>query len=85
LDFILEFLAYLGIRVLKKKKKGDTELTNTKTIDQNQEKDRSGRISPEDVPVCAGCNRIIERDAVHESGQVWCMECYKSRVLKVQE
>jgi len=85
MDILLEFLAYLGIRVLKKKKKKDTELTSPDTLDRDQGKDHSGRTSPQEVPVCAGCSRIIEKDAIYELGKSWCMDCYKSNVLKVQE
>ncbi len=85
LDILLELLAYLGIRVLKKKKKTDTELTSPETTDPNQGKDISGRASEEGVPVCAGCSRIVEKGAIYELGKTWCRDCYKSHVLKVQE
>jgi hypothetical protein len=85
LDILLEFLAYLGIRIFRKKKKKDTELTSPETIDPNQEKDHSRRTLQEGVSVCAGCGRIIEKGAIYEIGKTWCRDCYKSNVLKVQE
>ena len=85
LDILLELLAYLGIIGLKKKKKKDKELKSPETIDPNQEKDPSGRASHKSVPVCAGCSRIVEKDAVYELGKSWCVDCYKSNILKVQE
>ena len=85
LDILLELLAYLGIRTLKKKKKKGTELKSPETVDPNQEKDPSGRASQKSIPVCAGCSRIVEKDAVYELGKSWCVDCYKSNVLKVQE
>lgn len=85
LDTLLELLAYLGIIGLKKKKKKSTEQASPEIIDQNQEKDHSGRTSQIGVSVCAGCSRIVEKDAVYELGKSWCMECYKTNVLKVQE
>jgi hypothetical protein len=84
-DIVLEFLAYLGIRALKKKKKEDTDLTSTASNDPNKEKDHSGITSQDSDSVCAGCHRIVEKDAVYELGKSWCMDCYKSHVLKIQE
>jgi hypothetical protein len=85
LDILLELLAYLGILGLKKKKKKNEELKSPEIIDPNLEKDQSGRTSKEGISVCAGCSRIVEKDAVYELGKSWCVDCYKSHVLKIQE
>ena len=84
-DISLDFLDYVGISSLKKKKGEDAELISTEVADANQEKDHSGRESPEGVIVCAGCSRILEKGAVRELEKDWCMDCYKSHVLKVKE
>ncbi len=84
-DILLEFLAYLGIRSLKKKKGENAELTPTATVDPNKEQNLSGREIREGAFVCAGCGFKFEKGAVHELGKDWCMDCYKSQVLKVQE
>jgi protein-arginine kinase activator protein McsA len=85
LDIILEILAYLGFRAFKKKKKTDTDLTSLETVDPNQEKDESRRTFQEGVSVCAGCSRIVKKGAIYEQEKTWCMECYKTNVLKVLE
>jgi len=85
LDILLELLADLGIIGLRKKKKKSAEQTSPKTIDTNQGKDVSGRTSEEGLPVCAGCHRIVERGAIYELRKAWCVDCYKSYVLKVRE
>ncbi len=84
-DIVLELLSYLGIRALKKKKKEDTDLTSAETSDPNQGKDISGRTSAEGVPVCAGCSLTVEKGAIYELGKAWCVDCYKSHVLKIHE
>ena len=85
LDILLDFLAYLGIRVLKKKKNKDTDSTSPDTLAQDFEKDQSERTRSKDVPVCSGCNQIVEKDTIYELGKVWCRDCYKTQVLKVHE
>ena len=85
LDILLELLAYLGIIGLKKKKKKDTELKFSITNDPTQKQNRSEGVPQEGVSVCAGCSRIVEKGAIYEVGKSWCMDCYKSSVLKIQE
>jgi hypothetical protein len=85
LDILLEVLEVLGIIGLKRKKKKNSELASPDTNDPVQEKDHPGGISQEGIPVCAGCNLKVEKDAIYELGKVWCRDCYKSQVLKVQE
>lgn len=84
-DILLDFLAYLGIRSLRKKRREDAESPSPDTIDPSQEQDHSGGETRESNPVCAGCNRIVERGATYELGKAWCQACYKSKVLKIQE
>lgn len=82
-DIVLELLSYVGIRALKKKREGNTELTPAETSDPNEGKDISGRTSEEGLPVCAGCSRTVEKGAIYELGKAWCVDCYKHHVLKV--
>jgi hypothetical protein len=84
-DFVLEFLAYLGIRALKKKKKEDTESTDAESIVRDQEQDPSGDEKREGISVCVGCNRTVEKGAIYELEKTWCIDCYKSNVLKIHE
>jgi hypothetical protein len=84
-DTVLELLAYLGIRALKKKKKEDTDSTSAETSGPNLGNDVSGRTSEGGIPVCAGCSRTVEKGAIFEIGKTWCVDCYKSHVLKVRE
>jgi hypothetical protein len=85
LDIVLEFLAYLGIRVLKKKKGEDTESTSVDAVIGNQDLDNSERGIQEGVAVCAECSCAVEKDAIYELGKAWCRDCYKRHVLKVNE
>jgi hypothetical protein len=84
-DIVLELLSFVGLRVLKKKKREDTELTPAETSDPNQGRDITGGTSAEGVPLCAGCNRAVQKGAIYEVGKTWCVDCYKSHVLKVQQ
>lgn len=84
-DFVLELLTYLGIRALKRKKGEEEGVTSAKGINQSQAQNHSGGAVQEGSPVCAGCNRAVEKEAIHELGKVWCRDCYKSQVLKIQE
>jgi len=84
LDILLEILEFLGFISLRKKKKKHTESTAPESKDPAQEGDRSPGVPQGGVSVCAGCSRRLEEDAVYELGKTWCMECYKSHVLKIQ-
>lgn len=85
LDISVEFLAYLGIRVLKKNKNRERDPISNDIIDADQERDLDGSDAREGVPVCAGCSRTVKAGVIHELGKAWCRECYKSHVLKVHE
>jgi hypothetical protein len=85
LDILLELLADLGIIGLRRKKKKNSELATTEIIDQDQGTNHPRGISQRGIPVCAGCNFKVEKDAIYELGKVWCRDCYKSKVLKVHE
>jgi hypothetical protein len=84
-DILLEFLAYLGIRAFKKKKREEADLTSSEAVDLDKDLNHSGGGIREGVPVCAGCSRNIEKGAIYELGKAWCASCYKTHVLKVQE
>ncbi|MHA1943814.1 MAG: hypothetical protein ACW96M_05400, partial [Candidatus Thorarchaeota archaeon] len=60
------------------------ELISLKTNDSTPEQDTSREVTREGVSVCAGCNRMLEKDAIYELGKAWCTECYKTHVLKVK-
>ncbi|MCJ7582312.1 MAG: hypothetical protein MUP98_17495 [Candidatus Aminicenantes bacterium] len=39
-----------------------------------------------DAPVesiCAGCHRRLQKQIIYEWGKMWCKDCYKSDVLKI--
>ena len=82
-ELLIDLLELLGIVSLKKKRKKETELTLLKTNDSTPEQDTSREVKREGVSVCAGCNRMLEIGAIYELGKVWCTECYKTHVLKV--
>ena len=37
-----------------------------------------------DVMSCAGCRRLLDKGAIFELGKVWCTDCYKTHVLKME-
>ena len=39
----------------------------------------------ERISVCTDCSRTVEKDAIYELGKTWCVDCYKSNVLKIHE
>ena len=80
-DLFLEFLSLIG---LKKKRNRKTELTSPKTNDSTSKQDTFEEVTQEGVSVCAGCNRILEKNAIYELGKPWCRECYKAHVLKIK-
>ena len=81
IELFLGFLEFLGLKKLKKK---ITKSASHKTNDLAPEQDTNGKISPQGVPVCAGCNRVLEKDVIYELGKSWCPECYKTHVLKIK-
>jgi protein-arginine kinase activator protein McsA len=83
-DIILEILELLGIISLKKKKKEEKESSSPETTDSIHKQDFPQGVKRESVPTCAGCHRPLRIGAIHESGKVWCTECYKTHVLKVK-
>jgi protein-arginine kinase activator protein McsA len=85
LDILLELLELLGFVALKKKKKNETEQASPKTYDSIHEQHGAGGIPTERISTCAGCRRTLDRSAIYELGEAWCIECYKTNVLKVKE
>jgi protein-arginine kinase activator protein McsA len=81
-DLFLEFLSLIGLK--KKRRKKKTELTLPKTNDSASKQDTFEEVAQEGVSVCAGCNRILEKDVIYELGKPWCRECYKTHVLKIK-
>lgn len=69
---------------VREAKKKNTESTAPETNDPTQERDRSSGLPQGGVAVCAGCNRILDKDIVYELEKAWCRECYKSHVLKIR-
>lgn len=82
IDLLLDFLVLIGLR---KKKKKDTELTSLKAEDYSPEQGNLTEASLKNNAVCAGCNSLVDKGAIHEDGKAWCLKCYKSRVLKIKE
>lgn len=33
--------------------------------------------------VCAGCRRRLKKQIIYEYGKMWCKDCYKTDVLKI--
>lgn len=83
-EILLELLDLLGIIGLKKKKKKETELISLETNDSTHKQDTSEEVTRQGVSICAGCLRTLEKGAVYELGKAWCMECYKTHVLKIK-
>ena len=81
IDLLLDFLMVIGLR---KKKKKDTELTSLKTEDYTQEQENLRDASLKGDTVCAGCNSLLDKGVIHEDGKAWCLQCYKTRVLKIK-
>ena len=82
IDLLLDFLMLIGLR---KKKKKDTELTSPATPDSIPEQGNPMEASLKNNAVCAGCNSLVDKGAVHEDGKAWCLKCYKTRVLKIKD
>ncbi len=34
-------------------------------------------------PVCAGCHRKLKNQIIYEYEKMWCKDCYKTEVLKI--
>ena len=81
IDLLLDFLVVIGLR---KRKKKDTELTSLSTPDYTPEQGNPTEASLKDNVVCAGCNSLLDKGVIHEDGKAWCLECYKTRVLKIK-
>lgn len=85
LDILLDFLAYLGIRSLKKKRRENAESPSSETGEPQQDQGLSQSANQQGASVCAGCNSPVDKGAIYELGKTWCVDCYKSHVLKIQE
>ncbi len=83
-ELLADLLELLGIISFKKKKKQEKELISSETNDSTQKQDTSEEVTQQNVSICAGCNRILEKGAVYELGKTWCTECYKTHVLKIK-
>jgi hypothetical protein len=83
-EHIVDLLELLGIIAHKKKKKQEKQLNLSETDDSTQKQDTSEEVTQQSGSICAGCNRILEKDAVYELGKPWCTECYKTHVLKIK-
>ncbi len=81
IDLLLDFLMLIGLR---KRKKKDTELTSLTTPDYTSLQGNTTESSLKDNVVCAGCSSLLDKGVVHEDGKAWCLECYKTRVLKIK-
>jgi len=81
IELFLGFLEFLGLKKIKKKV---TKSASHKTNDLTPKQDTHEELSREGVSVCAGCNRVIEKNIIYELGKSWCPECYKTRVLKIK-
>jgi protein-arginine kinase activator protein McsA len=85
IEFLLElFLEFLGFFGYKKKKRKAKESTLHKADDLAPVQDTHQEVSREAVSVCAGCGRILEKDVIYELDKSWCVECYKTQVLKIK-
>ncbi len=84
-ELLADLLELLGIISFKKKKKQEKELISSETNDSTQKQDTSEEVTQQNGPICAGCNRILEKGTVYELGKTWCTECYKIHVLKIKD
>ena len=80
-DLLIEFLTFLGF---KKKKKGEKEFTSLEINDSSQKQNTPSEGTQQNISLCAGCHRTLEKDAIFELGKTWCSECYKTHVLKIK-
>jgi hypothetical protein len=83
-EILLELLDLLGLIGLKKKKKKEKELISLETNDSIHKQDTSGEVKQQGGSICAGCHRRLEKDVIYELRQAWCMECYKTHILKIK-
>jgi protein-arginine kinase activator protein McsA len=83
-DILLDLLELLGLISLRKKKKREKESTSLEINDSAYKQDTSGEVTQQGVSICAGCHRTLEKGAIYESGKTWCMECYKTHILKIK-
>jgi len=80
-ELFLEFLGFLGF---KKRKKGEKDSISLKANDSAPNQETSRGVAQESSLVCSGCHSILEKDVIYELGKNWCMECYKTHVLKIR-
>ncbi len=83
-EILLELLDFLGLIGLKKKKKKAKESISLEAIDSTHKQDTSGEVNRQGGSICAGCHRKLEKDVIFELGKAWCMECYKTHVLRIK-
>ena len=50
---------------------------------RKRKKSKKLGLEVQDESVCAGCHRSLKKQIIYEWGKMWCKECYKSDVLKV--
>lgn len=81
IGLFIEFLEFFGYKKSRKKK---AESTSHNTNDLAHDQDTHPEISRDGVSVCAGCGRVLQKDAIYELGKSWCTECYKTQVLKIK-
>lgn len=87
-DLILDLLVMFGWDRLKGQKKGEkqTDSENPPEAGHSYQADSSEqKAKRQETLVCAGCQQELKEQAVRELGKVWCMECYKTHVLKIRE
>jgi protein-arginine kinase activator protein McsA len=85
LDLILDALLLLfRRRFFKKRKKEEAKLVSDETNSSMHNHHEEGEMTKKGLPICAGCHRQLEKDAIYELKKVWCTECYKTHVLKLK-
>lgn len=86
-DLILDLLVMFGRDRLKGRKKEQRQSESESPPDADHAYhaySAEEEVNKLETLVCAGCQRRLKEQAVREMGKIWCMDCYKSHVLKVR-
>jgi hypothetical protein len=86
LDFFLEFLVhFFGDNAFKKLRSRlkNRILSKSKPTGPFQAANKMSDAIPD--ALCTGCRRPLKEPPVYEQGKPWCLDCYKTSVLKIHE
>jgi protein-arginine kinase activator protein McsA len=86
LDLFLEFLVYFfGDKAFKKLRSRlkNLKLSKSDHTGPLQKAKNMSKAIPDTL--CTGCGRPFNNPPVYEQEKPWCLDCYKTSVLKIHE